>query len=396
MLFKYQQELVDRFPERHALIFDTGLGKTITSLALAKKAGKPFLVVCPKSIKENWKRASAGIELNKRVMTKEEFKRDWGIIARYETIIVDECHHFLGMSSGIMRSMQKYFRKWNPQFRWFLTATPYRSSPWDIYKLAELLGYPLPYQEFNRKFFYKIPMGFRMIPVVKKGIEKDIASIVKNLGTIIKRDEVTDVPEQIFSIEYFELSMEQKKAINELDEFMPIVRFTKEHQICGGGLKGDEYSPTKTFHSFKIDRIKDIVSENKRTIVVCNYTHESQMIKEKLIDCGKGVHLITGQQSGEERDDTLEYLKGQEEYVLIVNSSCSEGWELPKCPLMVFYSMNFSLIAYIQMIGRIQRINNIKKNNYIFLLTSGEIDESIYKIVVEKKMAFQIELYQKN
>jgi len=120
------------------------------------------------------------------------------------------------------------------------------------------------------------------------------------------------------------------------------------------------------------------------------------MIKEKLIDCGKGVHLITGQQSGEERDDTLEYLKGQEEYVLIVNSSCSEGWELPKCPLMVFYSMNFSLIAYIQMIGRIQRINNIKKNNYIFLLTSGEIDESIYKIVVEKKMAFQIELYQKN
>ncbi len=74
--------------------------------------------------------------------------------------------------------------------------------------------------------------------------------------------------------------------------------------------------------------------------------------------------------------------------------SCSEGYELPTFPLMVFYSYDFSLKNYIQMLGRIQRINAIKKNVYLSLVVKDSIDSDVFTSL-KKKEDFDIAIYNK-
>jgi predicted helicase len=68
-----------------------------------------------------------------------------------------------------------------------------------------------------------------------------------------------------------------------------------------------------------------------------------------------------------------------------VQAQISAGWELPECPVMVFASRTYSWVDYEQAIGRIQRVNNIKKNLYINLVVKGGVDEAIDKSLLNKK-----------
>lgn len=257
--------------------------------------------------------------------------------------------------------------------------------------MADLLGRPLNYPGFFNKFFNNVRMGNRIIPMIKKNIEPDIAMIVKRLGSVVRLEDCVDVPEQTFETEYFQPTKEQLDAIEDLQEFMPIVRFTKEHQIMGGTLKGDEYNESKTFTSDKFDRLLELVKDNPRMIVVCRYNHEIEYLHKNI----ENSFIINGDVTGDDRHKIIKSLQQSEKYVLLVNAACSEGWELPECPLMVFYSYDFSLKNYIQMLGRIQRINNIKKNTYLSLVVKDSIDEDVV-VCITRKEDFHIEIYATN
>lgn len=398
-LFKHQKDLLEKFPSRHALVWGCGVGKTRTAMHLAQKANGGFLVICPKALKGNW-----GNEIKKwegtsayHIISKEEFRRDWEKIGYYKTVIVDEAHFFFGQNSAMMKSLRSYFKKNNTPHRYFLTATPYLSTPWNTYRMCELLGYKLDYLEFKKKFFYEVRMGNRMIPVIKKDIEADIAKIVQRVGSTVKMEDCIDVPDQTFEEEYFDLTREQKKAIEGLTDVEPIVRFTKIHQIAGGTLKDDGYmlGGNQVYSCLKRDRLMDILKDNQKVIVVCRYNYEIEVLMDMCLKAGLNTAKITGEVSGDERHKTIELLKHMDKYVLLVNAACSEGWELPECPLMVFYSYDFSLKNYVQICGRIQRIHNVKKNTHLSLLTKDTIDEDIFKSVTIKKMDFHIEIYGK-
>jgi len=144
------------------------------------------------------------------------------------------------------------------------------------------------------------------------------------------------------------------------------------------------------FPAHKRDRLIELARANKRMIVVCRYNEEIAALADLFI--GKS-YIINGSVPAKERQEILDKLEKEEEYVLIVNAAISEGWELQSCRLMVFYSYDFSLKNYIQMQGRIRRINNLQKNVYLSLICKNTIDEEVYKNIVEKKMDFHIAIY---
>ncbi len=53
-LYKHQKRIVEKAPEKHILAWEMGTGKTIAALELAKLT-QNLLVICPKSLKEQWK-----------------------------------------------------------------------------------------------------------------------------------------------------------------------------------------------------------------------------------------------------------------------------------------------------------------------------------------------------
>ncbi len=391
--------IIEANPERHLMAWGCGSGKTRTSIELALRNCNRVLIICPKGLKENWRRevvkwGNGRTDVVFKIMSKEEFRRDWDEIGRADGVIVDEAHFFFGQKSAMSKNLGKYFSKHNIQYRWLLTATPYMSTAWNIYVAAALLGVRWNYISFKNKFFFDMRMGSRMIPVQRDGIEEDIAKLVGQLGSTVRLEDCFDVPEQNFEVEYFAPTKEQESLIEEINLSADphIVRWTRIHQVLGGHLKGDEYNESKVIDSDKVERVIELVAENKKLIVVSRYTGEIEMLKNVLENEGHTVWVISGDIKGKQA--VLDDLKDRERYILLVSAGCSEGWELPQCPLMVFYSYDFSLKNYIQMLGRIQRAGHIKKNTYLSLVVGGTIDEDVFKCVTIDKSDFHAAIYQ--
>lgn len=237
----------------------------------------------------------------------------------------------------------------------------------------------------------------RIVPVPKQMIngqplEKEIRRLVSVLGSTVALEDCFDVPEQIFQVEQFELTREQETAIKEAWDPLPIVRYGRTAQICGGSLKSDGYSKDQYFKSEKLNRVLDLIAEHKKIIVVCHYNNEIEMIKNKIQD-EKKVYVIRG--DVKDRHSVVKEADVSDNCLVLIQAACSEGYELPSFPIMVFYSYNPSLKDYVQIIGRIQRAGKIKKNVYLSLIIKDSIDADIYDCVVNKKMDFQLEIYNK-
>jgi hypothetical protein len=243
-------------------------------------------------------------------------------------------------------------------------------------------------------------MGRLNVPVQKKKIngvptEQVIASVVKSLGSTVRMEDTLGdliMPEQIFETEYFELTKEQREAIASLTDLVPITKWTHTHEVCGGTLKGDGYTPDKFFKSEKLDRVLELAKSYPKFVVVCRYNLEIYRLEDALKTSFKGIKVIVI--NGETKDvyRATQEAGRSDKCIVLVQAAVSAGYELPSFPLMVFYSLDFSLVNYLQVLGRIARRNNLKRNVYISLVIKGTIDEDVYKCI-QRKEDFNIAIY---
>lgn len=392
MRYKHQKEFIEAKHKKHLLAWGTGVGKTYAAIQGVKMLGySESLIICPKLLTENWKREIArfgGGEIDWRIVSKEQFKKTYQTLPPYRSVIIDEAHTVAGIKSKLSKTVLAYIKKYNPENIYLLTATPYLSTPWNIYVLAKILGYNWNYRKFEDYFFYRVKMGARTVPVKRKNMEAEISGLVSRIGSTVKLNDCADVPADVFKIEYFTLTSQQEEAIASLEDILPIVRWTKIHQICGGSLKGDEYTPTQTFNSNKFDRCLEIASQEPKIAIVCRYNAELEYISSKLNK--RKTIIING--ATKNKQEQIDKVNNADNCVVLINSACSCGYNMWGIPVMVFYSYDFSLVNFLQMKGRIQRIDKLQKCVYISLLVKDTIDEDVYRNIMAKKR-FDIEIY---
>lgn len=397
-LFKHQERFLAKNPNKILLCWDTGTGKTRGAIEWIKIRGavEGILIICPKALKENWKRSLTlwGLNTNLnyiQILTKEEFRRDAEKLEKYEVVVIDEAHYFSGQKSQMSKNLRKYLRKHKVENVLLLTATPFLSTPWNIYTLASILGYEWNWFSFKDKFFIDRHIGRRVVPAIRPGMEEEIAALVRKIGDVVDIEECADIPEQSYETEYFELTPAQEKAKKDFLEPNPAVRYTAYHQIENGTLKGNEYEPAKEWPTHKEERIKELIEEHKKIVIVARYNLQVHKIERMALEMGKKVYVITGEVK--DRDPIVLEAEAASEAVVVVNAACSEGYQLPSFPVMVFASLSFSFKDKKQMVGRILRIDKLKKNVYIFLVNKG-VDEAVYQAIMNKQN-FDVEIYER-
>lgn len=397
-LYEHQRKFVFRNPNKALLVWSTGTGKTRAAIEWAHCDSEKHdvLIICPKALRANWLReVKRWTQQDKwTVMTKEEFRRDAKKLPYYDTVIVDEVHYFSGMKSQMHKSLNMYFRRHQTPNRLLLTATPYLSTPWNIFALAALLGYEWSWIDFRYKFFTERFLGRSRRPIIvpKPGIEEEISKLVQSISDVVKLEDCVDVPAQVFETETFELNKDQKDAIEGLFEVNPIVRFTKYHQIENGALKGNEFIEPRFFKNFKLDRIKELAEGHDKIAIVCRYNLQIDMYAKELAGLGKEVLIIRG--DVKDRDAVVQKVDILDKCVILINAACSEGYELSSVAMVVFASMDFSYKNYKQLLGRFLRINRLKKNVYLHLITNEGVDLAVYEAVMNKQ-DFDINIYAK-
>ena len=75
-LWKHQEYAIAKYKDRpfFGLIFDTGMGKTLTATRIAEEKDKPVLIIAPNALCKQWEKALKNHE-DKRITTK-----DWTVL----------------------------------------------------------------------------------------------------------------------------------------------------------------------------------------------------------------------------------------------------------------------------------------------------------------------------
>jgi len=395
-LFSHQKAIIEADPKKTGLFLGTGSGKTRIALELARGE---TLVICPKTQKEdgNWER-----ELKNKIVTvisKETFRRDHAKLGRFNTVIVDECHTTAGVTpsvryrnkqaipkaSQLFEALEAFLTRTCPDRLYLLTATPIR-SPMTIFALARLLGKRWDFYKFRNTFYIRLPMPGREVWQAKSDVlsKEKLGELVRGLGYTGRLEDYFDVPEQTFKTVYVELTPEQKKRIKEipLEYPDPIVRVGKIHAIENGILSGDEFNKPEFFDNAKIDKILELALEFPKLVIFAKYRAQIDEIYRELKKLGYLVRTMTG--DTKDRGSVIKEANNSINFIFICQAQISAGWELPSFPVMVFASRTYSFVDYSQALGRIQRVNNIKKNLYINLVVRGGVDEAVDKCLLNK------------
>jgi len=416
--YEHQKQAWQNVRSRDLLAHSTGTGKTLTAIGLCVERVDSATVVVPLSVLDkwvdefhNWCEDAETKETNDRwrmveadgtrffIVTKEWFRDNLDEVPGMESIVIDEAHHFSGMSSKMSKAAIKYVKGFEIDYRWLLTATPYRSTPWNVYRLAQILGYDWSYPQFERKYFTPQYFGERKVMTPKDNIEEDMAKLVDYIGHVIDIEDVIDMPDQIHQVEKVSLTDQQKQAIEEvhMEDINPMVKYTKIHGIESGFQKGDEYNDDEIYKNYKIDRVNDYVDSADKVAVICRYVDQIAYMEDK-IQTQKDIYTIHGQDK--RREETIEEVQEKDKAVVIISAGVSEGYEMPDINLMVFASMGFGLVEWKQITGRINRMNKPTKNVYKYLLATREgdkesVDEAVYDKVVNEKADFDMAIYSR-
>lgn len=374
-------------------------GKTLTAIKLAEKNVKSCLIVCPKSLVENWRReletwSSKINQIEWLIVTKEQFRKNWQKLRfRNQGIIIDEIHHFAGYKSQMHKSAVKWMGRNKPKCVYLLTGTPYLSTPYNIMCYEKLLGRIVKWQDYKKRFFNDVRMGSRIIPQVKSGIEDEIAKIVWGIGSTVGKKQCLDLPDQVFLREDFELTKGQRDKVKDLENDATtsnhITFWTRRHQICGGTLKKEK--GLDLFQSEKTKWVQDFSKRYTNFVVVCRYNAELEMLNGLI----PGSHILNGATKKRDRQKIIDKVNYETHSILLVNAAISEGYNLTGVDKMVFYSNSFSHKDRVQMIGRIHRIGQKKKCTYWDLVVKDTVDEDVLKALI-KKEDFHISIYKKD
>lgn len=407
-LYNHQKNIIREDRKWIGLFTGTGSAKTRTALELAEET---IMVIMPKQqfLDETWPKNAAKFDIKKNIfcISKETFRRDWDKLPAYTTVIIDEVHNNLGVTaetrqhkgvqipktSQIFEATLMYLKK-NPPKRVILCSATPASKPMSVWGLAKLMNVHWDFFKFRETFYIQRMIGRRAIWIPKKDeATKDrLAGLIQRFGYTGSLNDFVDVPEQTHKEVYVELTAEQKQALKYLNETEAdaLVRRSRQRTIENGVLYGKDVrvlpngeeemvNAVEIFPSQKIDYILERAEEFPKLLIFANYKAQIRQIAIALEKEGYKVSELTGETKN--RGTLIQKAEESKAHIVVAQSAISAGYELPSFPCVIYASKSWQYVHYEQSLGRVLRINKLKKNLYIHLIVKGA-DEDCHKAIM--------------
>lgn len=424
-LYKHQKEVVNKALNEngYGLFLDTGCGKTLCGIEIAKHLGKT-LVLCPLSIIETvwiddcnkfypelkivncWgnskqKRLEAlNIEADIYVMNYESFKIIKNEIRKkdFKCMIVDESSVMKNMKSQITTDILSCV-DFIPR-RYVLSGCPTPNHNLEIFpqiKLCNSDTFGNNYLGFQASYFHQDLEN----PHVWYQTQDDKDRFFRKLSqcsVFVNKEDCVELPDKIFSIKEFDLDKNQreyyndilndiKEHINEWSKFEFTAKLMKLREVVSGFVIQKNGDVTD-FNTNKDNILEDTLNEigNKQVIVWCQFIHEIEKLAEKF----DGTALTSKTKN---RDDIIRSFKNGDIKSLFAHPKLlGKGATFTNCTYNIYYSLSFSYEEFKQSQDRIHRIGQANKCTYIILQGKNTIDKRIYNSLQRKGNAVD-ELY---
>ena len=417
-LYKYQKEVISKALNNtgYGLFLDTGCGKTICGLEIAKHLGKT-LVLCPLSVIETawiedcnnfypeliivncWGKSKRervkllNTDADIFVMNYDSFKILKSEIKKmnFKCMIVDESSVMKNMRSQITTdiiSMIDIIPR-----RFVLSGTPNPNSNLELFPQikfiqpdlfgSSFLGWQATYftQDLcNPHYWYQTNDN-----------KEKLFSRLSEASVFLKKEDCVDLPPKVFEVKRFSLGKEQNKYyqdmlqnirdnINQWSKFEFTAKLMKLREIVSGFVINKD----QTITDFPTEKDKLLESSfeeigDKPVIIWCQFQHEIDRLAEKY----NGVALTSKTKN---RDAIIRDFKDNKIKRLFTHPKLlGKGLTFVNCTYNIYYSLSFSYEEFRQSQDRIHRIGQNNK-------CTDTIDEKIYNCLQRKGNAVD-ELY---
>lgn len=361
-LYQWQEKALTP-PNDYAIwCAEVGTGKTHAAKLWLKQAGRDSnaLIICPKQIRADWKRDAPYAT----VYSFEDFKK-YPLPVSPTAIVVDEADAMASplfvakLRSQRTERLYDYVMK-NPQAHvLLLTATPVRSTPWNIHTLLVLarLKPPESWKEFRQLFFelqFK-PYLPRPAYFPKTGWQKMMQTIIDKYTHTALMADMVDLPEETHEVIKLKAPDYDKN-----EEWEPMAQFVADHRLE---------------QASKRPEIQKIAKGFRKVVVVAHYTEQIDQLYKDLSK-ERQTFVLDGRTKNAEQ--TIAEAETSSECYFIIQASVGAGFELPSFAVMIFASMSFSVRNFIQVCGRIKRVNSLKPTKFYYLI-GGRCDKIIYE-----------------
>jgi SWI/SNF-related matrix-associated actin-dependent regulator 1 of chromatin subfamily A len=416
--FTHQKEAIEKLVanEKYILADDMGLGKTTSAIISSiVKDFKKILIICPASLKINWKReiqnysdsevslvegkkwsSSKFIIINYDILKnfhsipnkKDDEVESVILNENFDLIIIDEAHYVSNSKAQRTKIVNDICKK--TKHVWLLTGTPMTSRPINYYNILKLVGsrvstnwrsYVLRYCE-GRQF--RAHGGRKVWNVNGASNLEELRDRTNNKVLRRLKEDVLDLPDKIITPIYLELkSKDYEREVGEYLDWtnrnsnqsltVHLSKLTKIRQI----LAWDKLEYT-------CELIDQAIEQEKKVIVFCNFT-------APLLELGnryeKNSVLLYGQMNKEDRQKSVDAFQNDPDTKIFISNIKAGGLgiTLTAAEAVIMNDLSFVPSDHSQAEDRAFRIGQKKNVSCFYPLFDNTIERVIYNILASKK-----------
>ncbi|MFQ5639471.1 MAG: DEAD/DEAH box helicase [bacterium] len=436
-LFPYQKEGIEFAVYREGAIIadDMGLGKTMQAIgtAVIKKEIFDFkrtLVICPASLKEQWKNEIERFSNEKAVVVEgfpherekiyrkskayflilnyETVLRDCIALNKYQTdfIILDEAQrikNYTTKTANAIKSLKK-------NHALVITGTPIENKLIDLYSVVEFIDpyflaplWEFSYQHclFDQNLRHKIT-GYYNLKELKERLQsilirREKRSVLKQLPNISECDVPVEMhPMQAdYHASYAKgvASILSKKFITPFDMQKLMLLLSKMRMVCDSTNLVDH----ETNHSPKLEELKYILFEKlaiqnngKKVIIFSEWVRMNIIIGMMLRENNVGFAELSGKVPVKHRGKLIQKFEENSDCKVFISTEAGgSGLNLQVADTVINFELPWNPAKKNQRIGRIDRLGQESTNlTVINFITKASIEERIASGLILKQNLF--------
>tara|TARA_R110002153_G_scaffold159321_7_gene311520 strand:+ start:145 stop:1920 length:1776 start_codon:yes stop_codon:yes gene_type:complete len=420
----HQKESITKLLEYDKFILsdDMGLGKTTSAVIAAQLSqSKKILVICPSSLKLNWKKEISNYEeeddINLINGKKWGEEKKWNIInfdilknfhflptknkgmthttkslilgANFDLIIVDEAHSIKNTTSKRTKIVMDFVK--NIKRVWLLTGTPVANRPIDFYNLLKICNSKVSqdWVHFVKRYCDARRFrgtGGRLIWDTKGGSNlKELHEYTKDCILRRKKEDILDLPPKIISPIYHQLE--------NASGYQEIMGEYKSWSLKHGHANlAQHMTKLVTLRKFLSEEktkltapfIKDLVEQGKKVIIFTNFNNEQQILFDHF---QKVAVRHNGSMSLEEKEKSVTDFQTNDKVRVFIGNimSAGVGITLTEGEVVIMNSLDWVPKSHVQAEDRAYRIGQNKKVNVYYPIFDKTIEEIIYKSLKSKQ-----------
>ena len=312
---------------------------------------------------------------------------------KWDVLVIDECHKIKAHNTKISKlvySLSKY-----AEYVFGLSGTPRGNSDVDIYCQFHNMNIgewgTISYTNFvenccilDMKFFggqcIKQPIGIK--DIYKAGWERNISMYTQRVE-YSDEDNMPDLDVNLVELPYVPTKeyLDAEQGVIQLSEYettMTKLSATLKLQQAVNGflyLTDNVEDKREIWHierNKKLDWLRENVAFGVKTVIVYRFAADLEAIKQEFSE----VYYT---------DNVDEFKNNSNKYILLLQCSRCESFNLQMCNRIIFYTMDYSYIKYNQMLHRVWRMGQNEAVRIDILTFAGTVETKIWNAVKTKQ-----------